>query len=277
LLEQFSVPHIVGGIDGAATRAAAALFARLGPTVSVSSPEVAEAAKLFANVQRDVTFALANELALAAGELALDFGEIVAAAGEGYARFALARPGPVGGPCLSKDGALLAHSLPDGRFGLARAARALNESLLDHVAQAVARHVSALPRPVVAVLGLAFKGDPPSADRRGSFGAALVARLRADLAHATLRLGEPTSDDPAERDLDRAIAGADAVVVANDHPLIKALDPPTLARSLRGGALIYDACCALVPVAQALPNAVMLRRIGGGGYAPAAIASKRAR
>ena len=52
-VEQFSVPHIVGGMDGAATRAAAPLLARLGPTVAVSSPEVAEAAKLFANVQRD--------------------------------------------------------------------------------------------------------------------------------------------------------------------------------------------------------------------------------
>ena len=275
-VEQFSVPHIVGGIDAAATRAAAAVFAQLGPTVAVSSPEVAEAAKLFANVQRDVTFALANELALASEQLALDFGEIAAAAGEGYARFTLVRPGPVGGPCLSKDSALLAHSLREGSFGLARAARALNESLLDHVAQAVARHVSALPRPLVAVLGLAFKGDPPSADRRGAFGVALAARLRADLAHATLRLGEPTSDDPAERDLDRAIAGADVVVIANDHPLIKALDPPALARSLRGGALIYDACRALAPVAQDLPNAVTLCRIGEG-QAPTMIASKRAR
>ena len=269
------MPHIVGGIDGAATRAAAALFARLGATVAVSSPEAAEAAKLFANVQRDVTFALANELALASEALALDFGEIVAASRQGYARFALARPGPVGGPCLSKDGALLAHS-PRGSFGLARAARAVNESLLDHVMQAVARHVGARAHPVVAVLGLAFKGDPPSADRRGSFGVALAARLRADLAHATLRLGEPTSDDPAERDLDRAVAGADAVVIANDHPLIRALDPPTLARRLREGALIYDACCALAPAALALPNAVALRRIGEG-QAPAMIASKRAR
>jgi nucleotide sugar dehydrogenase len=276
-LEQFSVPHIVGGMDGAATRAAAALFARLGATVAVSSPEAAEAAKLFANAQRDVTFALANELALASEELALDFGEIVAASREGYARFALARPGPVGGPCLSKDGALLAHSLRAGRFGLSRAARAVNESLLDHVAQAVAPQVGALAHPVVAVLGLAFKGDPPSADRRGSFGVALAARLRADLAHATLRLGEPTSDDPAERDLDRAVAGADLVVLANDHPLIRALDPPTLARSLREGALIYDACCALAPVTRALPNGVVLRRIGEGSHLPEAIASKRAR
>jgi UDP-N-acetyl-D-mannosaminuronic acid dehydrogenase len=274
-LEQFSVPHIVGGMDADATRAAAALLARLGSTVAVSSPEVAEAAKLFANVQRDVTFALANQLALASEQLGLDFDEIARAAGEGYARFALARPGPVGGPCLTKDSALLAHSLRAESFGLARASRALNESLLDHVAEAVARHVSALPRPVIAVLGLAFKGDPPTADRRGSFGVALAERLRADLAHAALRLGEPTSDAAPERDLDRAIAGADVVVIANDHPLIRALDPPALARSLCGGALIYDACCALAPVTQALPNAVTLRRIGG--HFPAAIASKRAR
>ena len=257
-LEQFSVPHIVGGIDASATRAAAQLFARLGPTIEVSAPEVAEAVKLFANVQRDVTFALANQLALAAEALDLDFGEIARAASDGYPRFSLARPGPVGGPCLTKDTALLADSLAEGGLSIPVAARALNQSLLDHVAQAVSRHTSA--GAVIAVLGLAFKGDPPTADRRGSFGVALAQRLRCDLPQAQLRLFEPTDG----HDLDRIVAGADVVVIANDHAQIKALDPSALALSLRAGALIYDACCALAPVAGALPNAVRLRRLGDG-------------
>jgi UDP-N-acetyl-D-mannosaminuronic acid dehydrogenase len=278
-VEQFSVPHLIGGIDADATRAAAQLFARLGTTIAVSSPEVAEAAKLFANVQRDVTFALANQLALAAEQLDLDFGEIARAASDGYPRFSLARPGPVGGPCLTKDTALLAHSLAAGSLSVPVAARALNESLLDHVAEAVARHVDGAARPVIAVLGLAFKGDPATADRRGSFGIALARRLQADLAQAQLRQFEPTDGHDLDRqDLDRIVAGADVVVIANDHPRISALDPAALARSLRAGALIYDACCALAPVAGALPNAVRLRRLGEGEvHAPATIASKRAR
>ena len=193
---------------------------------------MAEAAKLFANVQRDVTFALANQLALAAEALNLDLAEIARAASEGYPRFSLARPGPVGGPCLTKDTALLAHALAEGRLSIPVAARTLNQSLLGHVAQVVARHVGAAARPVIAVLGLAFKGDPPTADRRGSFGVALAQRLQRDLAQAELRLFEPTDGHA----LDRIVAGADVVVIANYHPQIKALDPSKLARSLRGGA-----------------------------------------
>jgi UDP-N-acetyl-D-mannosaminuronic acid dehydrogenase len=284
-LEQFSVPHIIGGVDRQAAEAAAGLFGRLGPTVQVSTPETA--VKLFANVQRDVTFALANQFALVSEQLGLDFGEIVRAGREGYARFSLARPGPVVGPCLPKDTAILASSLAEpATLDLAIAARKLNASLLDHVANAIKQHLDRVrrPRPVVAVLGLAFKGNPPTTDRRGSFGLALAARLRADLADAALRLGEPTSDDPAERDLEAVIAGADVVVVANDHPAIVALGAGGMAQRMNAGALIYDAPVAL-PLVSELPNDVILCRLGyapvGGDRdqkrLPEAISSKRAR
>jgi UDP-N-acetyl-D-mannosaminuronic acid dehydrogenase len=264
--EQFSVPHIIGGMDRDAAEAAASLFGQLGPTVQVSTPETAEAIKLFANVQRDVTFALANQFALVSEQLDLDFGEIVRAGSEGYARFSLARPGPVAGPCLTKDTAILAASLAEpGTLALARAARRLNESLLEHVASAVRQHLDRAkrPRPVVAVLGLAFKGNPPTTDRRGSFGLALAVRLRADVADATLRLGEPTSDDPAERDLETVIAGADVVVIANDHPAITALGAHGMAQRMTAGAMIYDTPVAL-PFMGGLPNGVILYRIGYG-------------
>ncbi len=264
--EQFSVPHIIGGMDRHAAEAAASLFGQLGPTVQVSTPETAEAVKLFANVQRDVTFALANQFALVSEQLGLDFDEIVHAGREAYARFSLARPGPVAGPCLTKDTAILASSLTEsGTVDLAIAARRLNESLLDHVTNAVKQHLDRAqrPRPVVAVLGLAFKGNPPTTDRRGSFGLALAARLRADFADVTLRLGEPTSDDPAERDLETVVAGADVVVIANDHPAITAVGACSMAQRLNAGALIYDTQAAL-PFVNGLPNGVVLRRIGHG-------------
>jgi UDP-N-acetyl-D-mannosaminuronic acid dehydrogenase len=263
-IEQFSVPHVIGGMDRHAAEATAGLFGQLGPTVHVSTPETAEAVKLFANVQRDVTFALANQFALVSEQLDLDFDEIVRAGREGYARFSLARPGPVAGPCLPKDTAILAASLSEpGTLELARAARRLNESLVEHVANAVKQHLDRAkrPRPVVAVLGLAFKGNPPTTDRRGSFGLALAARLRTDLADAILRLGEPTSDDPTECDLETVVAGAHVVVIANDHPAIAALGACIMAQRLSAGALIYDTSVALAFMGE-LPNGVTLRRLG---------------
>lgn len=113
--EQFSVPHVVGGIDAAATQAASRLFRRLGQVNEVSTPEAAEAVKLFCNVQRDVTFAIANHFALVSEALGLDIAEIERAASADYPRFRLSRPGPVGGPCLPKNAWLLDHSITPWR------------------------------------------------------------------------------------------------------------------------------------------------------------------
>ena len=78
LRDQFAVPHIVGGITDRAAEMAAREFARLGPVRVVQNAETAELLKLFANVQRDVTFALANQFALICDHLDIAFDELVA-------------------------------------------------------------------------------------------------------------------------------------------------------------------------------------------------------
>ena len=130
--------------------------------------------KLFCNVQRDVTFALANHFALISEALGLDIAEIEHAATAAYPRFHLSRPGPVGGPCLPKDTLLLDLSV-DGRHNspaLALTARQVNLFVLDHVLVAIADHLAetAPANPVIAVLGLAFKGDPPTRTRAAGSG-----------------------------------------------------------------------------------------------------------
>jgi nucleotide sugar dehydrogenase len=124
--EQFTVPHIVGGLGDEAGARAEALFAQLGAVVRTPDPETAEAIKLFANVERDVTFALANQFALICEATGVDFAGVRSAGAAGFRRFALARPGPVGGPCLTKDlSLLLASRGVDGvDTGLLSAARA---------------------------------------------------------------------------------------------------------------------------------------------------------
>src|SRR5437660_1456443 len=73
-------------------------------TVHITKPEGAELAKLFTNVYRYVTFALANEFALLAEVNGADAHEIIRASNEGYPRGGIPLPGPCGGPCLAKDG-----------------------------------------------------------------------------------------------------------------------------------------------------------------------------
>jgi UDP-N-acetyl-D-mannosaminuronic acid dehydrogenase len=269
-LEQFSVPHVIGGVEPAATRTASQLFQTLGKAIDVSTPEAAEAVKLFCNVQRDVTFALANHFALISDALGLDIAEIEQAATIDYPRFFLSRPGPVGGPCLTKDAFLLDHSIVGRRLSpaLALTARQVNASLLDHAASAIAEHLTASTTaiPIIAVLGLAFKGTPPMMDTRGSFGCGIAERLQLQWPQAIIRTWEPgaNSDFPIEP----VLSGADVVVLANEHPLIKGLDIAAAAQTMRPGGMIYDACGGFDRARQIPPNGVRLRIFGKGSVLP---------
>jgi UDP-N-acetyl-D-mannosaminuronic acid dehydrogenase len=216
--EQFELPHVVGGLGDEAGARAEALFARLGAVVRTPDPETAEAIKLFANVQRDVGFALANQFALICEATGVDIAAVRGAGAAGFPRFSLARPGPVGGPCLTKDLALLLASagVADVDTRLLSAARTLNESLVERIATAIAVELIGRPNAAAAILGLAFKGRPPTRDRRGAFAGELSQRLRDRLPGLDLRHWDPVAEPRAGRAA--AVKDAAVVVLANDHP-----------------------------------------------------------
>lgn len=168
-------------------------------------------------MQRDVSFALANQFALVCEATGLSLAEIAEAGARGYARFDLPRPGPVGGPCLTKDVHVLAASLAlaGADLDLLLAARRLNESLAPRLAADILGYLSKTPGPV-AILGLAFKGSPPVHDTRGAFAGALERALRA----SELRLDIRRWDPGCASELGPILEGAAIVVLANDHPAL---------------------------------------------------------
>src|SRR5690625_22394 len=136
LPELSELPQIVGGIDEASTRAAGDLFAGLGvEIVTVDRPAEAELAKLVSNTWRDVQFAFANEIAFLADRAGIDVERVLSAAGHNYPRLSLAAPGPAAGPCLGKDGYILAESAAHlgATAPLAVSARTVNEGIVEHV------------------------------------------------------------------------------------------------------------------------------------------------
>jgi UDP-N-acetyl-D-mannosaminuronic acid dehydrogenase len=229
LADQFELPHIVGGVTERAGDAAQALLATLGRTVRVRDADTAEAVKLFANAHRDLVFAEANQFAMVCDAANLDFAEIAAAGADGYPRFTLARPGPVGGPCLTKDIHVLAASpaLRETDLGMLLEARRINQSLAPFVCLRIMADLDTLGG-AVAILGLAFKGRPAVADRRGAFAGQLASLLRP--RGVDVRLW-----DPGEGPVDSVLEGASVVVFANDHPGLAAI-APRLAR----GTVLYD-------------------------------------
>jgi UDP-N-acetyl-D-mannosaminuronic acid dehydrogenase len=221
-----SLPEIVGGIDDRSSAAAAALFRVLGPakTIHVTDPTSAELAKLFTNVYRYVNFALANEFAMLAENYGADAHRVIGMVNDRYPRADVPRPGPAGGPCLSKDGYFLVEelSLPD--FVLM--AWKLNDSapayVIRRLQDRLAEHGMAISGTPVAVLGRTFKRD--SDDERQSPAARIIELLERE--GAEVRAHDPFLPGPT---LDEALDGACALVLATNHSYYDALDPPQIA------------------------------------------------
>jgi len=115
---QQETPRVVGGATAACTTRAAAVIGRLTDEVYlVSSAEAAEATKLYENIFRAVSLALANEFADACGVLSLDPIEVTLAAATKPYGFLGVFPGPgVGGHCIPCDPHYLLWQLGrDGR------------------------------------------------------------------------------------------------------------------------------------------------------------------
>ena len=98
------LPSIVKVTSGSTSEAAEAidwLYAGIITvgTYKAASIEVAEAAKVIENTQRDLNIALMNELAIIFHKLNLDTGEVLTAAGTKW-NFLPFKPGLVGGHCI---------------------------------------------------------------------------------------------------------------------------------------------------------------------------------
>ncbi|MFN0010819.1 MAG: nucleotide sugar dehydrogenase [Phycisphaerales bacterium] len=100
-----TIPKLVGGIDAASTRVAAALYrVAVQCVIEVSSSEVAESAKLVENIYRAVNIAMVNELKVIFEAMGIDVWEVIEAAKTKPFGFAPFYPGPgLGGHCIPID------------------------------------------------------------------------------------------------------------------------------------------------------------------------------
>lgn len=255
LSELVSLPQIVGGLDDASSLRAGQLYGFLSPTiVRVSSLEAAEMIKLVNNTQRDLMFAFANEVAGYCDSVRISAPEVIQSANIGYARSALAKPGPVGGPCLEKDPYILSEgvSMVGGVAGLALLGRDINESLpSDTIAfskTVLDKRVDASASPNVTIIGLAFKGVPETSDLRGTLAIPLIEEIRKQMPSARITGYDPAcrEDDLATlgigiaSDFDSAFEQADLVIFQNNNAKFGLLDLNSFSKLMREGGLIYD-------------------------------------
>lgn len=236
-----ALPELIGGVEPNSGNLAAAFFGLLHPDKDIHQIDAlsAELAKLYGNVYRYVTFALANEYALIAEHYGRDAGEIISVLRDGYPRAPIPLPGPAGGPCLSKDGYFLIEELTFPDFVLT--AWKLNDSVPVHVVDRVGAELKSrglgYSGSRVAVLGRAFKADID--DDRMSPSLRVIEALRR-------RGAEVVVHDPYMEPItiEEALEGAQAVILATNHREYRHLDPGKVARLVASDCVVGD-CWAM--------------------------------
>lgn len=228
LIELVQNDRIVGGIDEASTKAAAAFYRQfVSGEVFETTAAIAEMTKLTENTFRDVNIALANELSMIADHVNIDVWELIRLANR-HPRVDILQPGPgVGGHCIAIDPWFIVDRAPE-QARLIRTARLVNDSKPDWVLEKVRQRAERFKHPTIACLGLTFKADVD--DTRESPALEIATRLKAEDLGQIIAC-EPNlaaHDDFTLVGLEEAIERADIILVLVDHRAFKALTPRQL-------------------------------------------------
>lgn len=179
--ELSNLPQVISGNNDNSIEIAEKLFRIMTPcVVRAKSLEEAELIKLYCNTYRDMTFAIGNAFCMAAQEFGVDGVSAIEHANYGYVRSNIAKPGFVAGPCLEKDAYILINNMPEcDSKNFILAARKFNESLEDIVVKWVQEKVGAPSEDnIIALSGMAFKGQPETSDLRGSSSVYIAEKLK---------------------------------------------------------------------------------------------------
>jgi UDP-N-acetyl-D-glucosamine dehydrogenase len=183
-----NTPRLIGGLNAAAVAKAKEFYGSFCDSIiEVSSPEVAEAAKIFENTFRQVNIALVNEFAQIADALGISGREVIDAAATKPYGFMQFNPGPgVGGHCIPVDPSYLAHVA--NQVGVPatfiKRANEVNLAMPAYVTQRViAGSGGSIKGKQIVVVGVSYKSNV--ADVRETPAAAVIDLLRQQGATVT--------------------------------------------------------------------------------------------
>ena len=220
--DQKNTPRLYAGLTAEASKAVREFYSTFCDNlVEVSSPEVAESAKLFENTFRQVNIALVNEFAQIAHALGISVYETLdAAATKPYGFMKFMPSAGVGGHCIPVDPSYLADTA--ARVGVpATFIERANEVNLEMAAYVVGRVAAdnggSLSGKSVQVVGVAYK--PNVADTRETPAELVIEELKKAGAVVTWH-------DPVVKSWHGAdssdLGGSDIAVVVTMHDVVSA-------------------------------------------------------
>jgi len=239
-----NIPRLIGGLTPEAVAKAKEFYSSFCDTViEVSSPEVAEAAKIFENTFRQVNIALVNEFAQIADALGISGREVLDAAATKPYGFMEFNPGPgVGGHCIPVDPTYLAYVANEVGVPATFIKRA-NEVNLAMPAYVVKRVISGAGGSIkgksVVVVGVSYKANV--ADTRETPAASIIDLLReagASVSWHDPLVGNWRSESSTE------LGASDVAVVVTKHDVVSVAD-------IKKSSYVFD-CTGSIPGADGI-------------------------
>lgn len=239
--------RVVGGYDTESAEIAAELLKMVTKgKVLVTDFMTAEVTKLAENTFRDVNIAFANELALICEQVSVDVIDVIRLANT-HPRVSVHRPGcGVGGPCITKDPHLLLHPVRNRGFKsrIIEPSRQLNDHMPVHTVELIIDALKKAGKDVrnsrIVILGVAYKGE--SDDSTGTPAEGIIRKLMG--LGAEVVVYDPYCEDSfgarKAGDIQKAVDGADCIVIATDHKAFEELKLERIRALMNKNPVIID-------------------------------------
>lgn len=248
------ISKLVGGINSQCTDVAAELYKLViqAEVTKVSSPSVAEAAKMVENVYRHVNISLVNELAILFEKMGIDTFEVIRAASTKPFGFQPHFPGPgVGGHCIPKDPYYLIFRAQHFRtkLGLPLASVRINSRMASHVCRGIRKALGTVGKSVsrsrITILGLAYKAETNEARNSPAINIIKgLSRMGAEIVTYdphVLEVNVAGRHYRSAKRIEDALAKSDCYVFLVDHKAFRNIDLNLLKSNANPPPLVYDA------------------------------------
>lgn len=216
--------RVIGGVDKTAAEMAKELYASfVEGNIFLTDATTAEMIKLMENTYRDVNIALANEFSLVANKVGINIWDAIEIANR-HPRVNILKPGPgVGGHCIAVDPWFMVQAAPE-LTPFIQTARRVNDGMPSYIVRLVKRAVENVEKPIIACLGLTYKGDVD--DIRESPAIVVVELLRAEgLEVRAFDPFVPMKVIPEQVDtIEAALSSADVILILTDHTVFRELN-----------------------------------------------------
>ncbi len=268
------LPRLIGGINERFSKIAGKLYNHVFDVEIIYLPncKTANAAKLTANVFRDVNIAFINELAMLFEKIGIDILKVIEACDRKY-NFQAHYPGAgVGGPCLpvnSYQYLNTARKTFDGVLRMIETAREINEHMPHHTVEIVADALNEFGKSVknsnIGILGISYK--PNVADIQLSPAEEIIKHL--EQLGAKIKIYDPFYKSQnifshmCSNSFNDVVENSDALILVTAHDEFKNIDPKILSSKMNTPVFVDTR--GIIDIESAKKSGLIFRGIGRGG------------